>query len=85
LVALLQTSITINAKNVKRDDIISQAPLDFDCVEELKFHFNTSSTLGNTEFKQVASHLDDLKHASYKISELGILPFSSSWMQSDLG
>jgi hypothetical protein len=71
LVALLQTSVTISAKNIQRDDIISQAPLDFDCIEELKIHFNTSSTLGNTEFKQVAFHLDDLKHASSRLSELG--------------
>lgn len=70
LVALLQTSVTINAKGIKRDDILSQAPLEFDCLEELKFHFNTSSKLASIEFKQVASHLDDLKHASYKISEL---------------
>jgi hypothetical protein len=71
LVALLQAGVTINAKNIKRDDIISQAPRDFDCIEELKIHFNTSSTLGNIDFKQVASHLDDLKHARYMLYELG--------------
>jgi hypothetical protein len=70
LVALLQTSVIINAKGIKRDDILSQAPLDFDCLEELNFHFNTSSKPVNIDFKQVASHFDDLKHASYKISEL---------------
>jgi hypothetical protein len=70
LVALLQTNVIINAKGIKRNDMLSQASLDFECLEELKFHFNTSGKLVNIEFKQVASHLDDLKHASYKMSEL---------------
>jgi hypothetical protein len=79
LVALLQTSVTINAKGIKRDDILSQASLDFDCLEELKFHFNLSGKLGNIDFKQVASHLDHLKHASYKISELEKETYEQEW------
>jgi hypothetical protein len=68
--ALLQTSVTVKAKSMKGEDILSQIDLDFDCFKELKIKFNTSNLLTNFEFMHVASHLDHLKHASYKISDL---------------
>jgi hypothetical protein len=68
--ALLQTSVIVKAKSMKKEDILSKVNFDFDCLEELGIRFNTSSFPINLEFKHVASHLDDLKHASYKISEL---------------
>jgi hypothetical protein len=37
---------------------------------KLGIRFNTSNILHKLQFKQIASHLDDLKHARYKISEL---------------
>jgi hypothetical protein len=49
LVALLQTNVIINAKGIKRVYILSQASLDFDFLEELKFHFNTSGKLSILE------------------------------------
>jgi hypothetical protein len=69
-VALLQTNVLLKAKAVKREDIISRIPFDLDCLEEIGIRFNTSNSPINFEFKHVASHLDDLRHASYKISEL---------------
>jgi hypothetical protein len=68
--ALLQTSVIVKAKSMKKEDILSKVNFDFDCLEELGIRFNTSSSPIKLEFKHVASHLDDLKHASYKISEL---------------
>jgi hypothetical protein len=39
-------------------------------LEQLGIHSNTSISSINLEFKHIASHIDDLKYASYKISEL---------------
>jgi hypothetical protein len=69
-VALLQAKIMEKTKAIKKEDIISRIHMDEDCLEELGIRFNTSSSPVNIEFKHVASHLEDLKHASYKISEL---------------
>lgn len=68
--ALLQSSVIIKAKALKQEDKLSRVRLDWDCLEELGIRFNTSNILHKLEFKQIASHLDDLKHANYKISEL---------------
>jgi hypothetical protein len=50
--------------------LFSRIPIDIDCLEELGIHSNISIASINLDFKHVASHLDDLRHASYKISEL---------------
>jgi hypothetical protein len=68
--ALLQSSVIAKAKSMKKEDRVSRVNFDFDCLEELGIRFNTSSSPINLEFKHVESHLDDLKHASYEISEL---------------
>jgi hypothetical protein len=68
--ALLQTSVIVKAKSMKKEDILSKVNFNIDCLEELGIRFNTSSSPINLEFKHVASHFDDLRHASYKISEL---------------
>jgi hypothetical protein len=56
--------------DVKGKDIISRIQFELDCLEELGIRFNTSNSPINFEFKHAALHLDDLKHASYKISKL---------------
>jgi hypothetical protein len=66
--ALLQPNLIIKAEALKEEDKISKVKLDWDCLEELGISFNTSNPLPKIQFKQIASHLDDLKHASYKIS-----------------
>jgi hypothetical protein len=68
--ALLQSSVLVKAKSMKKEDIVSRVNFDFDCLQKLGIRFNTSNSPINLEFKHEASHLDDLKHASYKISEL---------------
>jgi hypothetical protein len=69
--ALLQASITLKVNSsLKGEDVLSQIPLKFDCCEELGLKYNVSNFPLNMDFKHVASHLDDLKHASFKISEL---------------
>jgi hypothetical protein len=50
--------------------MLSQVHLDFDCYEELRIRFNSSKSPINIDFKHAESHSDNLKHASYKISDL---------------
>jgi hypothetical protein len=69
-VALLQSSIKVKTKVEKKEDIVSKVHLDIDCLEELGIRFNTTNSPINLEFRHVASHLDDLKHASYRITAL---------------
>jgi hypothetical protein len=69
-VAVLQTSLRIKSRDKKGEDLLSHIPINVDCLEELGFHSKLDMATINLEFKHVVSHLDDLKHASYKVSEL---------------
>jgi hypothetical protein len=62
--AFLQTNVKIKSKDIKGEDLISRIPIDIDCLEELGLHSNISIANMKLDFKH------DLKHASYKISEL---------------
>jgi hypothetical protein len=77
--ALLQTSGLVKAKDVRKEDIISRIQIDLDCLEEIGIRFNTSNSPIDLEFRHVASHLDDLNHASYKISELEKVMDEQEW------
>jgi hypothetical protein len=68
--AFLQTNVKIKSKGMKGEDLLSRIPIDIDCLEELGLHSNISLADIKLDFKPVVSHLDDLKHASYKVSEL---------------
>jgi hypothetical protein len=68
--ALLQASTKVKAKGIKGEDLLSRIPRDIDCLEELGIHSNISVASINLNFKHVVSHIDGLKHTSYKISEL---------------
>ena len=41
-----------------------------DCCEELNVMFNISTVILNTSFKHIVSHLDDLKIANRRISDV---------------
>ena len=69
--ALLQTSFTVASNSsVKGGDLLTQVPLRFDCCEELNMRVNLSSIHLDMKFKQIVSHLNDLKYASFKVSDL---------------
>jgi hypothetical protein len=44
--------------------------LEYDCAEKLNVKFNISAISFNTSFKLIVSHLDDLKIASRRISDV---------------
>jgi hypothetical protein len=68
--AFLQTSTKVKSGNIKGEDLLSRIPIDIDCLEQIGIHSKISIASINLEFRHIASHIDDLKHASYKISEL---------------
>jgi len=51
-------------------DFMSTVHLEYDCCQELKMKFNISTIILNTSFKHIMSHLDDLKIASCRISDV---------------
>jgi formiminotetrahydrofolate cyclodeaminase len=51
-------------------DFLSKVPLEYVCCEELNVKVNLSTISVNTSFKYVVSHIDDLKVASRRISEV---------------
>jgi hypothetical protein len=69
-IAFMQTKVKVKAKGIKGEDLFSQIPLDIDCLEAIGLHSNLSISSIKLDFRRVVSHVDDLKHASYKISEL---------------
>jgi hypothetical protein len=62
--ALLQSSVIVKPKAMKKEDILSQIHLDLDCLEELGIRFNTNNLPIKLDIQHVASDLYDLKHAS---------------------
>jgi hypothetical protein len=62
-----------NAGNVTtqmKGDLISQVPLQYDCCEELGIHVNLSKMTMDLAYKRTVSHLDNMKYASKKVSDL---------------
>jgi len=49
---------------------MSRVHLENECCEELNVKFKISALSLNTTFKHVVSHLDDLKIASRRISDV---------------
>lgn len=50
--------------------VTSTENLEFGCCEELNVKFNISAVSLNTGFKRIVSHLEDLKVASHRISDV---------------
>jgi len=53
--------------------------LEYDCCEELHVKFNISTLSLNTSFKHTVSHLDDLKIASRRISDVETMIREQKW------
>lgn len=53
--------------------------MEYDCCEELHVKFNISTSNLNTSFKLIVSHLDDLKIASRRISDVETMIMEQEW------
>jgi hypothetical protein len=83
--ALLPTSLTVTSNtSVNGGDLLTQIPLQLDCREELIGKLNFSKIHLDMKFKQVISHLDDLKYASHKVSDLEKFVQEQEWKNRHL-
>jgi hypothetical protein len=62
-------------------DFLSKVLLDYDCFEALNVKVNLSAISVNTSFKYVVSHIDDLRVASRRISEVETMIMEQEWRQ----
>jgi hypothetical protein len=60
-------------------DFLSKVNLQYDCCEYLNGKVNISSISLNVSFKHCVSHLDDLKIASYRISDVENMIKEQEW------
>jgi len=58
---------------------MSKVHLEYDCSEELHVNFNISTLSLNTDFKHIISHLDDVKIASCRISDVENMIREQEW------
>jgi len=78
--ALFQThSILDVGKPGYESDLMSKVHLEYDCCEGLDVKVNFSTINVNTSFKHIVSHLDDLKVASRRISEVEHMIREQEW------
>jgi len=78
--ALFQTHSILDASNRSYgSDFMSKVHLEYDCCEELHVKFNISTLNLNTIFKHIVSHLDDLKIASRRISDVETMIKEQEW------
>jgi len=69
--AILHSSFNIGSANTRiKGDFLSQVTLQYDCCEELGMQINLSRLIMDLTYKKTVSHLDDLKYASKKVSDL---------------
>jgi hypothetical protein len=55
---------------LKGADLLTQNPTQHDCCEELGLKFNINQLSIHVKFKQTESHFEDIKHASFNVSDL---------------
>jgi hypothetical protein len=78
--ALFQTQSVLNLETTGYEsDFLSRVPLEYDCFEGLNVKVNISTTSVNTSFKHVVSHLDDLKVACRRISDVEHMIREQEW------
>jgi hypothetical protein len=58
---------------------MSRVRLEYDCCEEMSAKINISTIRLNNSFKHIVSHLDDLKIASYRNSEVENMIKEQEW------
>jgi hypothetical protein len=59
-----------NVSTQMKGDLISQVPLQYDCCKELGIQVNLSKLAMDLTYRRTVSHLDDMKYASKKVSDL---------------
>jgi hypothetical protein len=80
--AHFQTHFILNVEAIGYEsDFLSKVNLEYDCCEHLNAKSNLSSLHLNTSFKHIVSHLDDLKMASHRISEVEYMIKEQQWKQ----
>jgi hypothetical protein len=78
--ALFQTHSLLSASNQGYEgDFMSKVRLEYDCCEELHVKFNISNLSLNPSFKHTVSHLDDLKIATLRISDVETMIREQEW------
>jgi hypothetical protein len=78
--AIFQTHAILNLDTTGYEsDFLSKVHFEYDCCEDLDIKVNLSSIRTNTSFRHVVSHLDDLKMASHRISEVENLIKEHEW------
>jgi hypothetical protein len=84
--ALLTTlsEIKINASE-KGGDLLSKVDAEFDCCDQLSSRINLSHIDLDMKFKHIVNQVEDLKFASYKISELEKLAREHEWKSKYTG
>jgi hypothetical protein len=69
--AILYCSSNIgNISTQLKGDLLSQVTLQYHCCEELGIQVNLSKLAVDLTYRKTVSHLDDLKYASKKVSDL---------------
>ena len=78
--ALFQTHSILDVSNPGYEsDFMSMLHLEYDCCEKLNVKFNISTIRLKNSFKHIVSHLDDLKIASYRISDVENMIKKQEW------
>jgi hypothetical protein len=67
---LYRSSDVGNTSTRVKGDFLSQVTLHYDCCEELGMQISLSKLSMDPSYHKTVSHLDDLKYASKKVSEL---------------
>jgi hypothetical protein len=80
--ALFQTHSVLNVDCASYDgNFLSKVHLEYDCCEGLNEKVNISTLKVNTSFHHVVSHLDDLKIASRRITDVENMIREQEWKQ----
>jgi hypothetical protein len=80
LTAMLATQKNIQVNNSRHGgDLLSKVESHFDCCEQFGTSINLSHIELDMKLKHVVTHMEDLKFASYKISELENLSKEEEW------
>jgi hypothetical protein len=78
--AHFQTHSILNVNNPGLEsDFLSKVDLHYDCCEDLNLKANLSNIKLNASFRHIATHLDNLKVESHKVSEIEHLIKEQEW------
>jgi hypothetical protein len=80
--ALFQTHSILEMSNPGYEsDFMSGIHLEYNCCEEMSVKFNLNTIQLNNSFKHIVSHLDDLKIASHRLSEVEHMIREQEWQR----